>query len=152
MSQSTFFDQYPRFRQDNAAPILDEFRRLSQTQKWGNKFPQWRVKRKECLLAEFELHFGSVESNNKLVGWQGLCQELRIHGNLPSIKKCKKALKQVHVNLLDFIDDRRAHRQPHIFRSARELADYTVDYNRRFPLKDAKEDSLIKILLRRIDQ
>ncbi|KAL9010363.1 MAG: hypothetical protein Q9173_004700 [Seirophora scorigena] len=150
MSQSSFFDQFPNFRQRHDAPILDEFRRLAQRQGWKRRMWEFNVNRRECLQAEYEYHFGSIEAGNKLAGWQGLCAELGLSGNIPSIVQCKKALKRVHVNILDFIDDRRAGRQIETFASAQALADYTNEHKRYFPLEDAKADSLIKILLKQI--
>ncbi|KAL8930763.1 MAG: hypothetical protein Q9208_000304 [Pyrenodesmia sp. 3 TL-2023] len=88
MSQSSFFALYPGFRQDPGAPLLDEFRRLASEQGWEGT--EWKIKRRECFLAEFELRLGSIEVGNKLAAWQGLCHELRLNDNLPSIKRCKK--------------------------------------------------------------
>ncbi|KAL8808496.1 MAG: hypothetical protein Q9182_000047 [Xanthomendoza sp. 2 TL-2023] len=148
MAQSVFFDQYPNFRQRHTAPILNEFRRLAQTQGWRKVDDAWKINRQACLQAEFEFHFGSIETENKLAGWQNLCQELGVDGDTSSIAKCKKALRQVHVNILDFIDDRRAHRQVQLYHSAGELARYTRDHKRFFPLGDTEGAKLIKILLR----
>ncbi|KAI4093383.1 MAG: hypothetical protein LQ344_002971 [Seirophora lacunosa] len=150
MSRSSFFDQFPNFRQRHNAPILDEFRRLAQQQGWKRRTWQFNVNRRECLQAEYEYQFGSIEAGNKLAAWQGLCAELGLSANIPSIVKCKKALRRVHVNILDLIDDRRAGRQIETFDSAQALADYTNEHKRYFPLEDAKADSLIKILLKQI--
>ncbi|KAL8906657.1 MAG: hypothetical protein Q9171_006180 [Xanthocarpia ochracea] len=154
MPQSAFFDRYPHFQHNPVVPLSDEFERLAHFQRWRKGTTKWKIYRKECFDAEFELHLGSIE-NGKLAGWQALCQELGISGNLPSITQCKKvkkadniALKRVHVNLCDLIDDRRAHRVPHTFRSARNLVEYTRAHKRYFPLEVAKEDSLKKILLK----
>ncbi|KAL9004549.1 MAG: hypothetical protein Q9188_002643 [Gyalolechia gomerana] len=151
MAQSTFFNQYPSFRQKQKAPILDEFYRLARKMGWERYTTHWKIQRRECLQAEFAFHFGSIEAGNKLAGWEGLCQELGVSGRLGSITKCKKALKRVHVNILDFIDDRRAGVPTTTFPSAGALAVYTREHKRRFPLDDTEGDSLMKILLKRID-
>ncbi|KAL8851043.1 MAG: hypothetical protein Q9221_004033 [Calogaya cf. arnoldii] len=152
MSRSTFFfDKYPHFQQDPLAPINDEFERLAQIQGWRKKQTEWRIQRGECLQAEFEFHLGSIEVDGKLAAWRNLCLELGIGLNkLTSITECKKELRGVHVNLLDLIDARRAHEKPRLFRTASALANYTRNYKRYFPLDEAKEDSLKRILLRNI--
>lgn len=61
-----------------------------------------------------------------------------------------QVLRYKHVNVLDFIDARRAHRQVELHHSASALAEYTRETERFFPLKDAKGEKLIKILLRHI--
>lgn len=61
-----------------------------------------------------------------------------------------QALKRVHVNILDLIDDRRAGRQIETYSSARALANYTNEHKRYFPLDDTQGESLIKILLKQI--
>lgn len=88
MPQSSFFASYADFRHDPGAPLIDEFQRLAWEQGWDNT--EWKFKRRECLLAEFELHLGSIEVGNKLAPWQSLCQELNLNGNLRSITQCKK--------------------------------------------------------------
>ncbi|KAI4118530.1 MAG: hypothetical protein LQ338_007385, partial [Usnochroma carphineum] len=60
------------------------------------------------------------------------------------------ALKRVHVNILDFIDDRRARMAIQTYSSAGELAQYTKEHQRFFPLDDTKGETLIKILLKQI--
>ncbi|KAL8967310.1 MAG: hypothetical protein Q9197_005500 [Variospora fuerteventurae] len=150
MSQSFFFNGFPDFHQRHDAPILDEFRRLAKRQSWRMKDRDFKEIRRECLQAEFEYHFGGIEAGNKLAGWQGLCAELGLSHNIPSIKQCRKALKRVHVNILDLIDDRRAGRQIERYSSARALADYTNEHKRYFPLDDTQGESLIKILLKQI--
>ncbi|KAL8952342.1 MAG: hypothetical protein Q9222_001753 [Ikaeria aurantiellina] len=130
MVQSTFFDQYPDFRQFLRRPIIVEYRRLAQKRGWGKDSQAFRIHRRECLQAEFELHFGSIERNGKLAGWQMLCQELGLTGNLSTVTQCKKKLKQIHVNILDMIDARREGRLVGRFPSQRALADYTTYYKR----------------------
>ena len=92
MPQSVFFDRYPHFQQIPVGPLGDEFERLALVQRWRKGTRKWKIYRKECFDAEFELHLGSIE-NGKLAGWQALCQELGINGNLPSITQCKKVKK-----------------------------------------------------------
>ncbi|KAL8809745.1 MAG: hypothetical protein Q9223_007880, partial [Gallowayella weberi] len=99
MTQSVFFDQYPTFQQRHTAPILQEYGRLAQTRGWRKGTTDWKDNRKTCLQAEFEFHFGSIDTGNKLAGWQNLCQELRVHGDTSSIVKCKKVSKD---NLMAF--------------------------------------------------
>ncbi|KAL8675078.1 MAG: hypothetical protein Q9168_000561 [Polycauliona sp. 1 TL-2023] len=152
MPQSTFFNRYPQFRQVHTNRIDVEFQRLALRQGWVKRTTEWKVRRGDCLQAEYELQLGHIQPNGDRRDWQALCQELgvSIHGD-PSITQCKKALKRVHVNLLDLIDARRTSEVAQRFPSAGTLAQYTRDRKRYFPLGKAKEDSLKKILLREIN-
>ena len=94
MDRSSFFIQYPDFQQDRTAPILDEYYRLAQRYGWSRTSGTWKIHRRECLQVEFEFHLGSIESGNKLSGWQGLCGELGLSSTLPSIIRCKKVSHQ----------------------------------------------------------
>ncbi|KAI4229585.1 MAG: hypothetical protein L6R36_000743 [Xanthoria steineri] len=151
MPRSEFFDRYPHFQQDPSAPINEEFKRLASIEGWNKKSIEWRIHRRECLEAEFEVHLGGIDLSRDLAVWHGLCQELGVSvAQLTSIKKCKTALRRVHVNLMDLIDARRAQQMPRLFPSEAKLAKYTRDHARYFPLAKAKEDSLKKILLKNI--
>lgn len=104
MSQFSFFDQYPAFHQDQTAPILDEFYRLARNMRWKRYSIRWKIQRRECLQAESAFQFGSIEANNKLAGWQGLCEELGLGGNLASIKKHKMVREHEISSVLVFTD------------------------------------------------
>jgi hypothetical protein len=61
-----------------------------------------------------------------------------------------KAIKKVHVNIVDFIDSERTGLPLHKFGSARLLATYTHKTGKIFPKVNAKQTTLLRFLLRRI--
>ena len=93
MTQSAFFNRYPRFQQNIGAPIDHEFGRLARQQHWPKYSTNWKVNRGECLQAEFEVHLGRIEMSGKLAAWQYLCQVIGIGGNMRSITMCKKVTR-----------------------------------------------------------
>ena len=97
MPRSDFFDRYPHFQQDPSAAINEEFKRLASVEGWRKKSDEsdeWRIHRRECLEAEFEVHLGGIDLSRDLAVWHGLCQELGVSvALLTSIKKCKTVRK-----------------------------------------------------------
>lgn len=61
-----------------------------------------------------------------------------------------QALHNVHVNIIDLIDSRRKGTQVQIFATRQKLVSYTWRTAKIFPKKKAKENVLLKILLREI--
>ena len=88
MTVSSFFDQFPDFVHDPAAPILDEFERLRLHQRWKPGSKNYKKYRYQCLSHEFRSHHG--HDHTKLDGWQELCVEVNITPAPASITQCKK--------------------------------------------------------------
>lgn len=61
-----------------------------------------------------------------------------------------QALSQVFVNIIDLLDSRRAGTQVRTFRSRRKLAEYTKSRDKFFSRDEAKQDGLLRVLLRHI--
>ena len=61
-----------------------------------------------------------------------------------------QALHNVHVNIIDLIDSRRQRTQVQVFATRQKLVSYTWATEKIFPKKKAKENVLLKILLREI--
>lgn len=81
-----FWYQFSPFVPIPAAPFIDEFNRLADQKGWGKR--QRRKYLVEALSAEMDFH-GEKASGS--VGWQRLCQELRIDTEpMQSNTKCKK--------------------------------------------------------------
>ncbi|KAI9846703.1 MAG: hypothetical protein M1837_003758 [Sclerophora amabilis] len=160
---SAFFEDFPDFAHDPAAPSLErEFRRLAIHRGWAQGSKTWKQQHGRCLVAAFKANF--EEGSTKLQRWQALCREVGLGSTvtegvggggggsgLESITACKKALKNVHVNLVDLIDSRRTETQVHRFPSKAALQAYTrADKRRVFPKAAAKKDGFLRALLRDI--
>lgn len=61
-----------------------------------------------------------------------------------------KELKQIHVNILDLIDARRAGTRVRTFRSAGEMMRYTRDSGKIMPIWVVKEDRFLSALLKKL--
>ncbi|KAK3950470.1 hypothetical protein QBC32DRAFT_13963 [Pseudoneurospora amorphoporcata] len=97
------------------------------------------------IAADFARYFGE----NKLENWQRLCRDIGIHQELPSITRCRKVLKSVHVNIFDLLDAVRQGTTPQRFQNSYLLAQYSVASNKIFPKRFAKDDGgPVKVLLR----
>ena len=57
---------------------------------------------------------------------------------------------KVHVNLIDLMDSRRQGTEVRVFNSYQQLVKYTRSSKKYFPRDEAKEEGLVRILLRRI--
>lgn len=87
---ATYFDRFPEFKVNNAAPIRDEFRRLAKEQGWGKKSANFKTQHLMCMTMEFDRYHGQLTSTN-LQAWQQLCIEIARDQPVPgSITKCKK--------------------------------------------------------------
>ncbi|MCJ1266101.1 hypothetical protein MMC22_005983 [Lobaria immixta] len=147
-SPHDYFAAYPNFIPEPHLPLLENFNRLANAQGWRKK--RCHKERQIYLLGQYTIHLGEI-STGKLQKWQNLCRELRVDPIPTSITKCKKVLKtNVHVNIIDLMDSRRWGTVVTTFRSRKALVEYTRSSEKTFPLRQAKKDELLEILLRHI--
>ncbi|KAL6164261.1 hypothetical protein ACJQWK_09929 [Exserohilum turcicum] len=141
-----FWYEFPPFVPIPAAPFIDEFNRLADQKGWGKR--QRRKYLVKALSAEIDFH---GEKTSGLVGWQRLCQELRIETEpMQSNTKCKKILRSRFINLYTLLDHRRNPEIPVVcFDSFKELV-HDVRRTGNFPRECAKQDRYIKFLLKRM--
>ncbi|KAI0310461.1 hypothetical protein OF83DRAFT_1088352 [Amylostereum chailletii] len=148
----TFFDAYPTFTYDPSGSPIHEFGRMCQFFGWHNAYTTARKKAytafRRALVDEFNAKFGT--DANKLAPWRALCQTIGISPIPESVTKCKKAMKAVHVNLVDLVDPSLANKKIHKFRNVHELAAYTQETGKIFPKNAAKAGGVLKYLLREI--
>ncbi|KAI9676361.1 MAG: hypothetical protein M1817_000518 [Caeruleum heppii] len=145
---SGYFDRFPTFDADPEGPLLDQFAALAIARNWKPGTKKYHKNRQACLEQESALAF--TEDATKLQTWQALCEEVGIKSVPDSIKKCKKALRTVHVNIVDLIDSRRAGTSVRRFKSRAALIEYTRETNKIYPRALAKADGFLKALLREI--
>ncbi|KAJ5974693.1 hypothetical protein N7481_011903 [Penicillium waksmanii] len=146
MEKADYFIRFPAFQR---APMLSsnsEFSLLAREMNWKKDSRRYRKERANFLASEFNIYYGS--NATKLENWQALCVELDISDSIGSITQCRKALGNVHVNLVDLVDCRRNGQTARRFPSVAALQKYTKKTDKIFPRSAAKEDGFLKALLR----
>lgn len=103
-----------------------------------------KAQKNRAIIDYFEQTYGSAPT---LATWQAFCRDIGVdEGN--SIRQCKKLLKSVNVNIVDFVSARKSGQAVFHFASRGALARYMEERpGKIFPLKRAKEDSFLKMLL-----
>ncbi|PSN73465.1 hypothetical protein BS50DRAFT_582997 [Corynespora cassiicola Philippines] len=110
--------------------------------------PDSKLQEARLLIVGFVDEVGQNDSS--LDAWQRLCAILDLPDELPSITKCKKEISFVHFNLYNLL---RHIQNPAVplrrFKNYEDLRAYTNKKSgRRFPKIVAKENNLVKALLR----
>ncbi|CAK1355060.1 unnamed protein product [Cercospora beticola] len=104
-----------------------------------------KMKRHQKIVDYFEQEYGQLGS--VLAGWQAFSRDVGVPEG-KSITQCKKFLKAVDVNIVDFVAAKKNGTAVYQFKSRAALAEYIRgNRNKRFPLGKAKEDSFLKSLL-----
>ncbi|KXT12500.1 hypothetical protein AC579_7348 [Pseudocercospora musae] len=98
----------------------------------------------ENVLKFFDERYHS--NPDKLVAYQTFCEDLGVEVG-PSLTKCRKILSQVFVNIWDFVIAKQAETMVHRFATANKLRKYSKATGKFFPLKRAKEDTVLHELL-----
>ncbi|KAJ5157857.1 uncharacterized protein N7482_008957 [Penicillium canariense] len=146
--QQNFFDGFPGFDYDPTAPISEEFKRLGKTQKWKPEAKIWKTNWRLCMDAEYHRLIGGRATSLK--HWQLMCDKLGIAGEFTSIRKCKTALSRVYVNIIDLLECWETDRSPRLFLNAGQLAAYCKDHHKFFRRNIAKQDKILRVLLKRL--
>ncbi|KAJ5354975.1 uncharacterized protein N7496_012187 [Penicillium cataractarum] len=142
-----FFAQYPDFIHNPLASFSDDFKRLALERNWSYGSKTWKQKWVLCTKAEYQDLIGTDLTNFEK--WQTICFKLDIRG-VYSIRQAKKALSQVHINLIDLLETWDAYRGPKKFSSTRELAHYSVSTSKIYPREAAKVDPALRVLLKHL--
>ncbi|KAG6076625.1 hypothetical protein E4U15_005006 [Claviceps sp. LM218 group G6] len=143
-----FFSKYQDFDYDPHSRVWTEFRRLCSFFGWLKGNPKENAARnlfQQALVDEFGAIYG--ENDEKLDVLQQLCRKLEIDPIPQSITACKKAIKGVYVNIVDFIDCERTGEPIHKFASLADLRRYTKKTGKFFPRNQAKRSLLLRFLL-----
>ncbi|KAI5837647.1 hypothetical protein DFP73DRAFT_311546 [Morchella snyderi] len=151
----TFFAQYPTFTRAPASDLVTSFKALSVSQAWTPGAKRTAKKSfQTAMVQEFNNRYGTNEKDLK--SWRNLCRVFGIaEDEIPeSIKKCKKKIAKIHVNLVDLIE-----LPPHstgpvtaarIFPTLKALKEYTKKTGKYFPREEAKAGGILKALLRKL--
>ncbi|KAH8155787.1 uncharacterized protein LAJ45_00799 [Morchella importuna] len=151
----TFFAQYPTFTRPSTSGLLDCFKALSVSQAWTPKDEEdAKINFRTAMVQEFNTRYGTNEKD--LESWRNLCRVFGIgEDKMPgSIKKCKKEIAKIHVNLVDLIELPPPSSGPvtaaRIFPTLKALRKYTKRTKKYFPREEAKAGGILKNLLRNI--
>ncbi|KAI1459049.1 hypothetical protein F4805DRAFT_99570 [Annulohypoxylon moriforme] len=99
------------------------------------------------VVLDWNKYFGSGD----LSAWQQLMIDLGIPGTFKSKTQCRKALRPVWVNIVDFLQDVDEGRQTHRFASQKDLGRYTREHKKFYPKGYLTKDSPLKSLLAMIN-
>ncbi|KAJ5125083.1 uncharacterized protein N7515_008908 [Penicillium bovifimosum] len=133
---------------DPDLPISHAFGRVSVQRGWKPGSKRWRKAWNACMNSEYNRLIGSRVTS--LATWQELCAKVGLRGSFESINKCKKALARVHVNIVDLLECWNSDSTPTIFKSQKALAVYTQGSQKYFKRDVAKQDNVLKVLLRKL--
>ncbi|KAL6903960.1 hypothetical protein GGI43DRAFT_399274 [Trichoderma evansii] len=146
-----FFAIYPQFEYDPQEESWPAYHRLVEFIGWKTGSKQERKARenfRRALVGQFGQLYGADE--NKLEVLQNLCAKIGISPVPSTITACKKAIKKVHVNIVDFVDSERTGEPVPTFGSLKQFREYTKENSKVFPKKEAKNNGLLRYLLRRV--
>ncbi|KAJ5641311.1 hypothetical protein N7490_005311 [Penicillium lividum] len=143
-----FFSSFHGFDHQPDNPVSMEFYRLAEWRHWKNGSKKWRKNWNRCIYEHYDLLIG--DRVNDLRTWQQMCHKLDLPGDLPSITKCRKALSHVYVNIIDLLECWEEDRSPRRFNSCKELSNYTMESTKFFGRSIAKQDKVLKTLLRKV--
>jgi hypothetical protein len=168
---TAFFAEYPEFDYDSTAPVTQEYRRLTQESDWMPRSQEDKKAKAAFGTAmgkQFASFYGS--SIHDIKAWKALCEALGVDPIPKTIAECRdvrtevllpspcchitihvqQLIKSKHVNLVDFIDTRITGDPIKIFKTEKELREYTRGEDKYYPKKSAKESGVLKYLLRKI--
>ncbi|KAL7629408.1 hypothetical protein AAE478_000928 [Parahypoxylon ruwenzoriense] len=91
--------------------------------------------------------WGKYFGPGDLADWQRLMADLGFSEQFISKNQCRKALKSVWVNIVDFLDDVKEGRLPHRFDNASQLSAYTRKTNNIYPRRLVPKGSPLRSLL-----
>ncbi|KAJ5190054.1 hypothetical protein N7491_007905 [Penicillium cf. griseofulvum] len=115
---------------------------------WKPGSKTWRKNWNACMNMEYDRLIGCRV--NRLATWQDLCAKVGIEGSFTSINQCKKALARVHVNIVDLLDCWNSDDTPIRFKNKEALAAYTQATDKFFSRQIAKQDKVLRALLRHL--
>ncbi|KAJ5521139.1 hypothetical protein N7463_001592 [Penicillium fimorum] len=133
---------------DPDLPISLAFRLVGSQRGWKPGSKTWKQNWNVCMDSEYDRLIGCPVTN--LATWQELCAKVGIRDSFTSISQCKKALARVHVNLVDVLNAWNSDATPTRFKNQDALAKYTKESKKFFCRDLAKQDKVLRVLLRKI--
>ncbi|KAI0723361.1 hypothetical protein C8Q76DRAFT_767296 [Earliella scabrosa] len=106
-----------------------------------------RKQLQDAMVLQFNGMYGTAVNDPK--AWQSLCRALEIEPVPDTLKDCREAVMQTHVNICDLVAAPTLGK-PRIFPTEGELAIYTRKTGKIFPRNNVHAGTLLRYLLRRI--
>ncbi|KUM64288.1 hypothetical protein ACN42_g2817 [Penicillium freii] len=133
---------------DTGLPISIAFGFVGLQRGWKPGSKTWKRNWNACMNYEYDRLIGCRVTS--LETWQQLCAKVGINGSFRSINQCKKALARVHVNIVDVLDSWDSDTTPILFKNKEALATYTKSHHKFFGRHIAKQDKVLRVLLRKL--
>ncbi|KAJ5371563.1 hypothetical protein N7517_003569 [Penicillium concentricum] len=114
-------------------PVSSAFDLVSRQRGWKPGSKTWKKNWNSCMDSEYDRLIGCRVAS--LATWQELCT---------------KALARVHVNIVDVLDCWNSDATPIRFKNKQALAAYTQASKKFFNRHIAKQDKLLRVLLRKL--
>ncbi|KAI0170004.1 hypothetical protein GGR52DRAFT_491732 [Hypoxylon sp. FL1284] len=171
-SSQSYFDKFPDFQPDVTSSFDDEFDRFASSQglKCGSK--DFRRERTKAIRDELRYHYSSqlsdtpecaedipeltkedLSKKETLAIYQNMCREIGVDQG-STIAECRRQLKSVLVNIIDYIDARRVPGKKIVIWDWKDFAKfsaYTLHGNKRIDVEEAKADGgFLSALLQRL--
>lgn len=124
-ASQSYFDQFSHFTPNASAPFDDEFNRFASSQGLVSGSQEFRKERTKAISDELKFHYSSqlndiseipeafpehdkdeFTDEEKLDIYQNMCREIGVDQGV-NIEECRRELKKVLVNIIDYIDARR---------------------------------------------
>ncbi|KAK6948853.1 hypothetical protein Daesc_008924 [Daldinia eschscholtzii] len=170
-ASQSYFDQFPDFAPNNSASFDDEFSRFASSQGLQSGSQEYRRQRTKAIRDELKFHYssqpvdladippaipelaeGSLEESEKLDIYQNMCREIGVNPQ-DTIAACRRELKGVLVNIVDYIDARRVGKKVKIWAWSdfHSFSMYSLQDDKRMDIREAKADGgFLSALLQRI--
>ncbi|MCJ1377447.1 hypothetical protein MMC17_000542 [Xylographa soralifera] len=145
-----FFADYPSFRYNRKAPLVQEFYRMCDQFGWDSDDEEKKEASfafKTAMVHQFNTLYGT--DVNDIESWRKLCLALDITPP-EGLQACRKAVRKLHVNIVDLVDTQGCTGPVTIFETLGELRTYTIDSGKYFPKESAYAGGVLKFLLREI--
>lgn len=124
-ASQSYFDQFLHFTPNASASFEDEFNRLASSQGFVSGSQEFRRERTKAIRDELKYHYSSqpndtsetaqaipqlgkdgLTDQEKLDIYQSMCREIGVDQR-STIHECRRELKKVLVNVVDYVDARR---------------------------------------------
>ncbi|KAI6081783.1 hypothetical protein F4821DRAFT_18016 [Hypoxylon rubiginosum] len=160
---SSFFARFQNFIPNNSTPFDDEFGRCMSSQGIAPRTAKYRRQRTRAIRHEIKLHYSSQQPANdislsqaerkqaqRLEVYQNMCRAVRLPAHATE-KACVTALREVLVNIVDYIDAIRMERPVEVWTDFAAFRKYTLSDDKRFDSHEARADGgFLAVLLRRL--
>ncbi|OTB19277.1 hypothetical protein K445DRAFT_314163 [Daldinia sp. EC12] len=170
-ASQSYFDQFPNFLPNNSASFDDEFSRFASSQGLQSGSQEYRRERTKAIRDELKFHYlsqtvdledipaaipelakRSLDECEKLDIYQNMCREIGVKPQ-DTIVACRRELKGVLVNIVDYIDARRIGKKVKIWAWSdfHLFSVYSLQDDKRMDIREAKADGgFLSALLQKI--